>query len=109
MTNFTIHTPESAPAGSREKLQQAQSRYGRVPNVYGVLAEAPIAVEAYDVLGSLLMRSSFGDLKPTTNVRNLARLFMSAHQGLALIGRVTETPAVTRGIVDGALAVLETA
>ena len=50
-----------------------------------------------------------GDLKPATNVRNLARLFMSAHQGLALIGRVTETPAVTRGIVDGALAVLETA
>lgn len=50
-----------------------------------------------------------GDLKPTTNVRNLARLFMSAHQGLALVGRVTETPAVPRGIVDGALAVLETA
>ncbi len=50
-----------------------------------------------------------GDLDPTTNVRNLARLFMSAHQGLALIGRVTETREVPRGIVDGALAVLETA
>ena len=50
-----------------------------------------------------------GDLKPTTNVRNLARLFMSAHQGLTLIGRVTETPELPRGIVDGALAVLETA
>ncbi len=50
-----------------------------------------------------------GDLKPTTNVRNLARLFMSAHQGLTLIGRVTETPDVPHGIVDGALAVLETA
>jgi TetR/AcrR family transcriptional repressor of nem operon len=50
-----------------------------------------------------------GDLDPTTNVRNLARLFMSAHQGLALIGRVTETQEVPRGIVDGALAVLETA
>ncbi len=50
-----------------------------------------------------------GDLKPTTNVRNLARLFMSAHQGLTLIGRVTETQEVPRGIVDGALAVLETA
>jgi TetR/AcrR family transcriptional repressor of nem operon len=50
-----------------------------------------------------------GDLKPETNVRNLARLFMSAHQGLALIGRVTETQEVPRGIVDGALAVLETA
>ncbi len=50
-----------------------------------------------------------GDLKPTTNVRNLARLFMSAHQGMVLIGRVTETQEVPRGIVDGMLAVLETA
>ena len=50
-----------------------------------------------------------GDLDPTTNVRNLARLFMSAHQGLALIARVTETREVPRGIVEGALAVLETA
>jgi len=50
-----------------------------------------------------------GELKPTTNVRNLSRLFMSAHQGLALVGRVTETQAVPRGIVDGALAVLKSA
>lgn len=50
-----------------------------------------------------------GDLKPTTDVRNLARLFMSAHQGLVLIGRVTETHELPDGIVDGALAVLETA
>jgi TetR/AcrR family transcriptional regulator, transcriptional repressor for nem operon len=50
-----------------------------------------------------------GDLNPTTNVKNLARLFMSTHQGLTLIGRVTETQEVPYGIVDGALAVLETA
>jgi TetR/AcrR family transcriptional repressor of nem operon len=50
-----------------------------------------------------------GDLKPTTNVQNLARLFMSAHQGLTLIGRVTETQELPHGIVEGALAVLETA
>ena len=50
-----------------------------------------------------------GDLRPETNVRNLARLFMSAHQGLTVIGRVTETQEVPHGIVDGALAVLETA
>ena len=34
---------------------------------------------------------------------------MSAHQGLTLIGRVTETQEVPRGIVNGALAVLENA
>ena len=50
-----------------------------------------------------------GDLKPTTNVRNLARLFMSAHQGMTLIGRVMETHEVPRGIADGALAVLDAA
>ena len=50
-----------------------------------------------------------GALKLETNVRNLARLFMSAHQGLTLIGRVTTTPTVPRGIVDGALAALEAA
>lgn len=50
-----------------------------------------------------------GDLKPETDIRNLAQLFMGAHQGLALIGRVTETSSVPQGIADGALAVLETA
>lgn len=50
-----------------------------------------------------------GDLKPTTDVRNLARVLMGAHQGLVLIGRVTETQDVPQGIVDGMLAVLEAA
>ena len=50
-----------------------------------------------------------GELKPTTNVQNLARLFMSAHQGLVLIGRVTVTPEIPQGIVEGALTILDTA
>ena len=44
MTTFTIHTPESAPAESKAQLESAQRNYGRIPNLYGVLAEAPIAV-----------------------------------------------------------------
>ena len=50
-----------------------------------------------------------GDLKPLTNVKNLAKLFMGVHQGLALIGRVMETPEVPNGIMEGALSVLEVA
>lgn len=50
-----------------------------------------------------------GALKPTTDVQNLARLFMSAHQGLVLIGRVTVTPEIPQGIVDSALTILDTA
>ena len=49
------------------------------------------------------------DLKPTTDVQNLARLFMGAHQGLVLIGRVTESGEIPKGVVEGALATLEAA
>jgi hypothetical protein len=59
MTTFTIHTSDSAPTGSKDLLEDVKERYGQIPNVYGVLAEAPVAVEAYDALCSLLMRSSF--------------------------------------------------
>ncbi len=50
-----------------------------------------------------------GELDADTDIRDLARLFMGIHQGLALIGRVQETPAVQRGIVNAALTALEAA
>jgi TetR/AcrR family transcriptional repressor of nem operon len=49
-----------------------------------------------------------GELDGNTNIRDLARLFMGIQQGLALIGRVQDAPAVPRSIVNAALAVLET-
>jgi TetR/AcrR family transcriptional repressor of nem operon len=49
-----------------------------------------------------------GELDENTNIRDLARLYMGIHQGLALIGRVQEAPAVPRSIVNAALAMLET-
>ena len=48
-----------------------------------------------------------GELDSTTNIRDLARLYMGIHQGLALIGRVQVAPAVPRSIVNAALATLE--
>lgn len=50
-----------------------------------------------------------GELDENTNVRDLARLYMGIAQGLALIGRVQDTSAVSRSIVNAALATLETA
>ena len=48
-----------------------------------------------------------GELDGNANIRDLARLYMGIHQGLALIGRVQTAPAVTRSIVTAALATLE--
>jgi hypothetical protein len=50
-----------------------------------------------------------GELDGKTNIRDLARLFMGIAQGLALIGRVQDAPAVPRSIVNAALKTLETA
>ena len=88
MTTFTIHTPDSAPAESKEQLETVQARYGQIPNLYGVLAEAPIAVEAYDALGSLLMRLSFTPTERhvvwfTINAYHDCHYCMAAHTLLA--------------------------
>ena len=50
-----------------------------------------------------------GELGEETKVRDLARFFMGTLQGLALIGGITEAPAIPRSIVAVALRTLETA
>jgi len=50
-----------------------------------------------------------GELDATSNIRDLARLYTGIVQGLALIGRVQDSPAVPRSIVNAALAALGTA
>ncbi len=47
-----------------------------------------------------------GELNTDINNRDLARLFMGVHQGLALLGRVQVSSAVPKSIVKAALAIL---
>ncbi len=95
MTTFTIHTHDSAPAKSKEHLEAAKQRFGQVPNLYGVLAEAPIAVEAYDTLANLLMRSSFTPTERhvvwfTINAYHSCHYCMASHTLLAKGEKVPE-------------------
>jgi hypothetical protein len=41
---FTIHTLETAPEASKRDLRAAQKAIGFIPNLFGVPAEAPIAL-----------------------------------------------------------------
>ncbi len=95
MTTFTIHTADSAPAESKNPLKHVQQRYGQIPSLYGVLAEAPIAVEAYDTLGNLVMRSSFTPTERhvvwfTINAYHDCHYCMAAHTPLAKSETVPE-------------------
>ena len=95
MTTFTIHTLESAPDVSKQVLEGAQELRGRIPNLYGVLAEAPIAVEAYLTFADLLMRSSFTPTERhvvwfTLNAYHDCHYCMAAHTLLAKGENVSE-------------------
>ncbi len=95
MTTFTIHTADSAPAESKEQLETTQQRKGLIPNLYGVLAEAPIALEAYETLAGLLMRSSFTPTERhvvwfTINAYHDCHYCMAAHTLLAKGEKVPE-------------------
>ena len=46
MTTFPIHSLDTAPDASKPILTATQKKFGFVPNLFRVMAEAPAAVEA---------------------------------------------------------------
>lgn len=58
MIDFTVHTAESAPDGSRAQLAATRSAWGFVPNLHGILAESPTALIAYETLFGLVSTST---------------------------------------------------
>ncbi|MFO7189988.1 MAG: carboxymuconolactone decarboxylase family protein [Pseudomonadota bacterium] len=57
MSRLTIHSVETAPAEAKERLATAQKANGFLPNLLGVLANAPTALEAYQVVGAINART----------------------------------------------------
>jgi hypothetical protein len=47
MTTFTHYTPESAKPEAQVLLNNIQSGYGFIPNLFAYMAEAPVTIEAY--------------------------------------------------------------
>lgn len=51
---FQIHTKDTAPEASRTTLEATAKAYGFVPNLYGVLAGSPAAVQTYAAINKAL-------------------------------------------------------
>lgn len=58
MSKFPIHTIESAPEAAQEALKAVQQANGFIPNLIGVLANAPTALETYRTVGGINGRNS---------------------------------------------------
>lgn len=72
MSEFTVHTLDTAPQASRQILQNTEKQLGFIPNLYGVFAESPITLEAYQALTGLFDKTSF-----TVTERQLVLLSIS--------------------------------
>ncbi len=58
MSRFIIHTDTSAPEAARAGVQTALANNGYIPNLIGLLANAPTALETYQTVSGINARSS---------------------------------------------------
>ena len=93
MTPFPVHTLESAPEGSRAILEGARKSFGFVPNLLGVFAEAPAALEAYTTIGATFDKTSFSPTERqiillSTSFENECSYCIAAHSTIATMQKV---------------------
>ena len=58
MARLTLHTVDTAPADSRPFAEKALANNGFLPNLIGVLANAPVALETYMTVSGINARAS---------------------------------------------------
>jgi uncharacterized peroxidase-related enzyme len=63
MANFRIHDVDSAGARAAETLKQVREQFGFVPNLLGVLANSPAALEAYTALSAIFESSGLSPVE----------------------------------------------
>jgi uncharacterized peroxidase-related enzyme len=92
MSDFTIHTMETAPAASKDVLAAVQKKFGFIPNLMGELADVPAALRAYATLGELLGQTSLSPIEQqivlaAVSVANGCEYCVAAHSaGLKAAG-----------------------
>ncbi|MGJ8694458.1 MAG: carboxymuconolactone decarboxylase family protein [Thalassotalea sp.] len=101
MTTLTIHSIDSAPAGSKPLLEASVKAFGMLPNLHGVLASSPQLLEAYQKLHQLFTESSFNAQELTVvwqgiNVEHGCNYCVPAHTGIAHSMKVD--PALTEAL-----------
>lgn len=94
MTDFTLHTIDSAPADAKPLLEGAQKKFGFVPNLAAKMAEAPALLEGYFTLAGIFDKSNLSETERqiilmTNNRLNGCTYCMAAHTSLSQMGGVS--------------------
>ncbi|MTI06575.1 carboxymuconolactone decarboxylase family protein [Roseibium denhamense] len=95
MTDFTIHTLESAPEGGAELLEKSQKAFGRIPGLHAVMSESPQLLDGYQRLHQLFQETSLTTVEQNVvwlviNVEHECHYCVPAHTGIAHMQKVPE-------------------
>ena len=95
MSRFKIYTVEDAPDESKRPLAESHNVFGFIPNVLGVMAEAPPLLKAYMAVWEFFDNSSLGPVERqvvylAANYANSSPYSMAGHSRLAQIEGVPE-------------------
>lgn len=95
MADFAIHTIETAPEASKPLLEDSSKTMGFIPNLHGVMAESPEALDAYKQLSDLFGRTSLSAVERNVvwmaiNVENACHYCVPAHSVIAKMQGVDE-------------------
>ncbi len=88
MTDFALHDIKTAPEGSKAQLAAIEKNWKFIPNLHRMLAESPIALEAYCTLFGLIGKSTLTAAEQqvaylAVNVLNQCEYCTSGHSVLA--------------------------
>ncbi len=96
MTDFSVHTIESAPENSKPQLEGSKKAYGFVPNLHAVMAESPALLEAYKTVSDIfdnktnLSTTEQQIIAMTNNRLNGCTYCMAAHTSIMQAGKVSD-------------------
>jgi alkylhydroperoxidase family enzyme len=106
MTNFPVHTIESAPEGSKPALKQLQSAFGMIPDLIGAMSTSPVLINSLVGLFGKVHGGNFTEAQVqivllTDAVTNASTWAVAFHTALALKEGID--PVDVEAIRDGRL------
>jgi hypothetical protein len=80
--SYPVQTSTNAPEGAREILAQSEKAYGFLPNLLGIMAEAPALLKGYRTLMDVFEETSLTPAERQTVLieRPAAELRRAAHR-----------------------------
>lgn len=88
MTEFTVHTADSAPEAAKPGLGAAKASFGFIPNLQATMAESPELLGGYSALWDLFKQTTLTPHEQqvvymTSNFENECHYCMAGHTALA--------------------------